>query len=181
MLLGTFPNARFFSVTVYDSHSAETSAATDNAIPPLNTSMINPFLPTNTYVPNQLYGMTIGFGGPVPTAVSPGCSTTDTTIDSNFLDASQIHQGISWNGYTGLPQGFPVHLTGASIGGSIIVRSYDDLSSEPPPVVILRDLSTGCAVPLSQTKDILTTDLNKGGQWGGRRADTSSRSVCLRH
>jgi hypothetical protein len=173
VLTGTYPNARFFSVTVYDSHSAETAAMTDSVMPPLNSSMINPFRPNTSFVPNQQYGMTIGFGAPPPVNVSPGCSTSDTTIDSNFLDASQIHQGISWNGYPGLPQGFPVHLTGASVGGSIIVRSYYDISQEPSPSVIVRDLSTGCAVPLKNTDNIITTDVKKGGSWG----DTAQTSA----
>ena len=165
VLTGTYPNARFFSVTVYDSHLAETSGAIDSAIAPLNASMVNPFLPNTSFVANQQYGITIGFGGPIPVSVSPGCSTSDTTIDKNFLDASQIHQGLSWNGYPGLPQNFPVHLTGASVGGQIIVRSYEDLSSEAPPTVMVRDLSTGCALPLKDAKDIITTNLHPGGGW----------------
>jgi hypothetical protein len=52
------------------------------------------------------------------------------------------------------------------VGGNIIVRSYDDISSEASPVVIVRDLSTGCALPLKDAKDIITTDIQKGGQWG---------------
>ncbi len=173
ILTGTFANARFFSVTVYDSHLAETSGMLDQAIQPLNHSMENPFLPGVSYKANQQYGITVGFGGPVPASPNAGCSTADTTIDANFLDASQIHQGLSWNGYPGLPPGFPVHLTGPSSGGQIIIRSYFDLTNEPDPVVIVRDLTTGCGVPLKDAKNIVTTNLRAGGQWGDQ-AQTSA-------
>lgn len=164
VVAGTFPNSRFFSVTVYDSHAAETSGFIDNQILPLDRSMVNPLLPNVGFIPNQLYGITVGFGGPVPASVSPGCSTSGSTIDQNFLDASQIHQGLTWNGYPGLPSGFPVHLTGLSSGGQIIIRSYDDISDEPAPIVIVRDLATGCGVPLNIAKNIVTV-YPAGGLW----------------
>lgn len=166
VITGTYPNARFFSIAVYDGHGVQTAGLFDNQIPPLKSSMSNPFLLNATYTPNQLYGATIGWGSPLPTTVSPGCSTSGTTIDQNFLDASQIHQGLSWNGYPGLPANFPVHMTGPNPGGYVIVRSYYDISLEPPPVLIVRNLTTGCAVPVRDTNGIITNDPFKGNNWG---------------
>ncbi len=164
VLLGTFPNARFFSVTVYDEHAAVTANVLDVGLLPLNGSMFNPFLTSAPYEPNQQYGATIGFGGGPVTSVQAGCSTSDTTIDQNFLDASQIHQGITWNGYPDLPKNFPVHQTGANDAGAVIVRSYYDISTESQPVLIVRQLSNGCALPLSKANGIITT-LPTGGKW----------------
>ncbi len=164
VLLGSYPNSRFFSVTVYDSHAAVTSNMIDTQILPLNGSMFNPFLTSAPYQANQQYGLTIGFGGGGLGPITAGCNTSDTTIDQNFLDASQIHPGITWNGYPGLPQGFPVHQTGANDAGAVIVRSYYDLLTEPPTVMIVRQLSNGCALPLKDAKNIITT-LSSGADW----------------
>ena len=164
VLLGSYPNSRFFSVTVYDSHAAVTSNTIDTQILPLTGSMFNPFLSTAPYQSNQQYGITIGLGGGSLGNITAGCNTSDTTIDQNFLDASQIHQGITWNGYSGLPEGFPVHQTGANDAGAVIVRSYYDLLNEPPTVLIVRQLSDGCAVPVKNVSDIITTD-QSGANW----------------
>ena len=172
ILLGTFPNARFFSVTAYDSHSVSNAGMIDSDVLPLTASMTNPLLPGATFVPNQLYGITIGYGGKLTPNVTPGCSTNGTTIAQNFLDASQIHQGLSWNGYPGLPKNFPVHLTGVSSGGSLFVRSYLDISSEAAPVVIIRDLSTGCAVPLSDTKGLISAS-SGNNPWNDPQQESS--------
>ncbi len=163
VLTGTYPNARFFSITAYDEHAAIVSTINDIQIPPLNGSMYNPFLSSAPYQAQQ-YGVTIGFGGGVPVNVAPGCSTSDTTIDQTFLDASQIHQGLTWLGYPDLPEGFPAHQTGANSAGSLIVRSYVDISAESPPVLIVRQLSNGCAVLLNQISNIVT-DQTIGQTW----------------
>jgi hypothetical protein len=145
VVLGTFPNARFLSATVYDDHLAITSLMIDNAILPLSSGMTNPFEIGAVYQPGSTYGLTVSFGGQVGT-VAPGCSTSDTTIDQNVLDASQIHSGLTWLGYPDLPAGFPVHETGANDAGLITIRKYVDISNSPAEVVIVRQLSNGCAI-----------------------------------
>ena len=152
VLIGTYPNARFLSATVYDSHMAITSSVIDQNILPLNSSMANPFLVGAAYAPNQQYGITIGMGGSLTATPSPGCSASDTTIDQNFLDASQIHQGLTWNNDPAVflpPYNFPVqHQTGANSSGILMVRKYLALAgSSYPEAVIVRSVATGCAIP----------------------------------
>jgi len=145
IVLGQFPNARFMSATVNDDHLAVTSRLFDYQILPLSPGMVNPFEIGALFQPGSTYGLTVSFGGQLG-AVAQGCETSDTTIDQNFLDASQIHSGLTWLGYPNLPPGFPVHETGANAAGSIIIRRYVDISNYPPAVVIVRQLSNGCAI-----------------------------------
>jgi len=166
VVTGAFPNSRFFAATVYDAHSAVTGSLLDNQILPLTSSMTNPYIPGSTYQPGQQYALTVGFGGGPPLSVDPGCSTPGTT-DQNFIDASQIHKGITWTGYPNLPPGFPPHQTGANTAGAIIVRAYVNTSTQPPPGVIVRQLSNGCALPAAQaiSQSILTTTPSIGNSW----------------
>lgn len=167
VLTGAYPNARFFSVEVYDSHSVSVAALLDSQIVPLNSSFSDPFAPGASYVAGQQYGIRIGLGGVPPQTPSPGCSTAGSNLDSNFADASQIHQGLTWSSYSPLPDGFPTHQTGLSSGGSIMVRYYAPFGTQTVPAVIVRDLSTGCAVPLAQVSglSVVTTNKTTGPAW----------------
>ena len=146
IVMGTFPNARLLSATVYDTHTAITSIKNDQALLPLTSSMVNPLLPGNHYVPNQQYGIKVSLGGGAPQTVSPGCSVSETNIEANTLDASMIHSGLSWTGYPGLPPGFPPHITGPNSGGQMVIRKYVDISESPTETVIVRSLTNGCAI-----------------------------------
>jgi len=148
IVFGTFPNARFLSATVYDTHTAITSQMLDQQFMPLTSSMVNPFAVGAQFVPNQQYAFRISFGGGLPVQERPGCGTS--TFNLNALDASMIHSGLTWTGYPGLPPNFPAHITGPNSGGSFLIRRYVDISHPPVESVILRDLATGCAVPAAQ-------------------------------
>ena len=153
IVLGTFPNARFMSASVYDDHVVAVGDLKDSAILPL-TGQINPFLPGATYKPNQMYGVTVSLGGGQPVMVSPGCATP-SSVDQNLLDASQIHQGTTWAGYPNLPPGFPAHETGANAAGSFYVRKYVDIDSPPlSEYVMVRSLANGCAIPIQQAEQM---------------------------
>jgi streptogramin lyase len=153
IVLGTFPNARFMSASVYDDHLLVVGDLKDSAILPL-TGQINPFLPGATYKPNQMYGLTVSFGGGQPVMVSPGCATP-SMVGQNLLDASQIHQGVTWAGYPNLPPGFPAHETGANAAGAFYVRKYVDIDSPPlSESVIVRSLANGCAIPIQQAEQM---------------------------
>jgi hypothetical protein len=162
IVLGTFPNARFMSVSLYDGHSTLLASLNDYQLPPLSSSMINPYVPGNTYTTGQMYGLTVSFGGGPVQTVAPGCSTSSSNIGLNVFNAAEIHQGFSWNGAPGLPAGFPAHESGANTGGTIMVREYMGISTEPAPVVIVRQLSNGCALPLAQAEsmNIISTTQN---------------------
>ena len=166
VVLGPFPNARFLSATVYDDHLAVTSRLLDYQIMPLSTGMINPFEAGAVYQPGSTYGLTVSFGGQVA-SVAPGCSTSDTTIDQNFLDASQIHQGLTWLGYPNLPANFPVHETGANAAGLITIRRYLDISNAQSAVVIVRQLSNGCAITAHDAvkQNIVSVNQKPSSSW----------------
>jgi hypothetical protein len=154
VVLGTFPNARFMSVSLYDGHSTLLSALFDYQIPPLSNSMTNPYVTGATYTSGQMYGLTVSFGGGPPKTVAAGCSTSSSNVGENVLDATQLHQGFSWNGAPGLPAGFPVHQSGPNIGGTMMIREYMGISTEAAPVVIVRQLTNGCALPLAQAESM---------------------------
>ena len=147
IILDEYPNTRFMSATTYDDHVVIVGQMVDNQILPLTNTMINPLLPGVAYVPNQQYGITVNLGAGAPLTVTPGCSTADTTIDQNVMDASMIHSGLTWKGYPGLPVGFPPHETGANKGGVLEIRKYVDITTPPTTaVVIVRQMSDGCAL-----------------------------------
>jgi hypothetical protein len=150
VVLGTFPNARFMSATLYDEHATPVGEILDYQMPPLGGSMINPFLPGAEYQPDQMYGFTVTFGGNLTSSPSPGCSASGSAINETVLNATEIHSGLTWTGYPDLPPGFPPHQTGANSGGTVNIRKYVGISTEAAPVVIVRQLSNGCALPVAQ-------------------------------
>ncbi len=159
-----FPSARFLSVTVYDQHAVNTSELLDVNILPQNSTMTNPFQIGVPYQPNQFYGVSVSLGGGVPTTPAAGCSTADTTIDQNLLDASQIHSGLTWTGWPDLPANFPPHLTGANSAGSLMVRKYAIMSDTGVAGVFVRQLSDGCAITAAAAaaQGIVTTNSATG-------------------
>ena len=52
VVIGTFPNSRFMSATVYDYHLSSIGFIVDQNIPPLVSTMINPFVAGNTFRAN---------------------------------------------------------------------------------------------------------------------------------
>ena len=155
VVFGIYPNARFLSATIYDDHLAVTSSMTDAQILPLTSKLVNPMLPGATFTPGQYYGLTVSFGGGQPQNVAAGCGTSSTTSDQNLLDASQIHQGLSWTGYPGLPANFPAHETGPNAAGIVMIRKYLDIDSPTiSETIIVRSLSNGCAITSQQAQQL---------------------------
>lgn len=151
IILGTFPNSRFMSATAYDDHLLIVGQLIDNQILPLTSSMVNPLLPGATFVPNQQYGITVNLGAGAPVSITPGCATSPTTtIDQNVMDASMIHLGQNWDGLPNLPAGFPLHENGPNKAGVLEVRKYVDISTPSDAVVIVRQMSDGCALSAAQ-------------------------------
>jgi hypothetical protein len=168
VVLGTFPNSRFMSATLYDSHLTTTPGnyLFDYQFPPLFAGMTNPFTPGTPFTSHQMYGFTVSFGGSLGN-VAPGCGTT-STFGQTVFNATQIHSGYSWNDaiYPPPPAPFPVHISGPNSGGVVQIRDYVDYGYEhagtfpKPAAVIVRQLSNGCAITAQQA----TTKNNPTGQ-----------------
>ena len=158
IVIGEYPKARYLSITLDDSHFTTLNWFRDLNIKPLSPSYTNPFVPGSQYKEDQIYAVTVQFGGtqPAPANISPGCSLGGVNIHANTLDATRRHAGSSWNGVPGLPPGFPPHDdTGPNKGGMLTVRQYmsgpeGGVVRVAAPIAIARDLRTGCAAPFSK-------------------------------
>ena len=162
VIVGTFPNARYFSVTSNDMHYSNAQHLADFTIDPADThydpSWVNPFAPGETYIAGQWYLIPVSLGA-IPATGSPTsrvCSINPYEGD-NLLDATQRHYSMDWNT---LVQGSesaappstahvvdnPAHTAG-NTAGDVLIRNYLPLSPDdvPAPYVILRDVATGCA------------------------------------
>jgi hypothetical protein len=156
LMVGDFPQSRYLNVAADDSHLFTQVSFHDSQLVPLSSSYINPFQPGAKYQPNQLYAVALQFGGTQPTNIQAGCGFGGLNFYANAIDGTKRHPGVSWNGSPLVYPGFPAHDdTGPNIGGMMTVRQY--LNQTPTggfgglatPVAIVRDLSTGCAVPLA--------------------------------
>jgi hypothetical protein len=178
VILGDFPNARYFSISFYDNHSAITQSITDVNLVPLTSSDINPFQPGAPFVSGQRYGAAIHLGG-TPGTEQHGCTMTGYNVESNVLDGTQRHPYDNWNlDAAFLQQGtYPLHDVDTSThsnpntSGAIMIRSYLDLtapSDTTQPHVIVRDVASGCAYPadyVMNTMSVITTDSTTGDTW----------------
>ena len=167
IIVGNFPNARFFSVATYDDHSLTGQSILDTNIQPLTSSYVNPYQPGVPYAPGQQYAVPLNFGG-TPGQQQTGCLTSAYNVDVNALDATQRHQGQNWNTDSGFFQqtpGAPLHEidtpqhTNPTPTGYTIVRAYVDGSLSDPttaPSVIVRDVASGCAYPAAYVQQSLS-------------------------
>jgi len=156
ILVGDFPQSRYLNIGVDDSHMFTLQSFHDAQLTPLASYYVNPFLPGVTYQPNQLYAVSVQFGGAQPNQIQPGCSFGGLNFEANVVDATKRHPGVSWNGNPLVPANFPPHDdVGPNIGGMVTIRQYMNVTSSDgygilsTPAAIVRDLSTGCAVPVA--------------------------------
>ncbi|MFN7997558.1 MAG: hypothetical protein U0Q18_28325 [Bryobacteraceae bacterium] len=175
VLIGVFPNARYFSVTVYDEHSATAQWITDVNIVPLTSQFKNPFLQGASFAGGQQFAIPITFGG-TPGNIEQGCSTDAYNTAPNTLDATQRHAGMNWNTDAAFFQAHPTfdnHVvdtpthTRPNKGGALMVRSYLDISPSgyaTNPHLILRDVASGCAYPADYAMNTLNV-LSTTGKW----------------
>jgi hypothetical protein len=167
LLIGDFPQSRYLNIAFDDSHLFTQQSFHDSQLIPLSSSYVNPFVPGQTYVPNQLYSVALQFGGTQPANIQAGCAyAAGQNFYANVVDGTQRHPPtvmvdgypakVSWTGSPLVYPGFPPHDdAGPNAGGMVTVRQY--LNETPTggvgglatPVAIVRDLSTGCAVPLT--------------------------------
>ena len=178
IILGQYPNARYFSISLYDDHSAFTQNIGDVGMVPLTSSDSNPYEPGVAFVSGQRYGVALHLGG-TPGNLQTGCMMTGYNVESNVMDGTQRHPFMNWNLDTAfMSQGiYPDHVvdtpghTNPNTSGAIIIRSYLDLtasSSSTQPHIIVRDVASGCAYPAAYIKslgNIVTTDATDGNTW----------------
>ncbi len=179
IILGTFPNARAFSITAYDEHSAISEYILDTNIVPLTARYTNPYLPGTAFLGGQQFAVPVGFGG-TPGTIQTGCNMNGFSVAANKLNATRRHQGMDWNSDTGLfgvyPQ-FALHVvdtpqhTNPNTAGAILIRTYLDITHPDRPTspqVIVRDVASGCAYPAAyalNTLQIITNHVVTGNSW----------------
>jgi hypothetical protein len=179
ILIGTFPNTRYFSVSLNDSHSALSESLLDQNIAPLTSQYVNPYQPGVPYVDGQQYAVPITFGG-TPGTLEPGCMMTAYNVVPNGMDATRRHPGMDWNNDSGFLQQYPdipAHVvdtpqhTNPNTAGVLMIRAYvDDTPSSyaTNPHVIVRDTASGCAYPAAYALDtlqIVAQSASVGSAW----------------
>ncbi|MFN7992524.1 MAG: hypothetical protein U0Q18_02940 [Bryobacteraceae bacterium] len=179
IVLGAFPQARYFSAALNDEHLAVTQSLLDVNIAPLNSRYVNPFMPGVPYATGQRYALAIDFGG-IPGALQKGCRMDGFTVDANRLDATLRHSGMNWNDDSDFFNKYPnapqhtvdtVAHTNPNNAGAILLRSYLDITPVDPttnPYVVVRDTASGCALPAAyalNTLQIVTNKSATGDSW----------------
>ena len=182
IVLGQFPNSRYFSISLYDNHAALIGNLTDVNIVPLTTKDINPSEPGVAFVNNQHFGAAIHLGG-TPGTIEKGCMMTGYNVENNALDGTLRHPYMNWNLDTPFlqPGNYPLHEvdtpqhSNPNKAGSMIIRSYLDLtpaSATTLPHVIVRDIASGCAYPaayVTGTMNVVTNDSATGDTWNNQQ------------
>ena len=179
ILVGTFPNARYYSVTLYDEHDAVAQTLLDTNIVPLTSQYTNPFQPGVVFSSGQQFAVPINFGG-TPGQLETGCMMTGFNVDVNALDGTQRHAGMNWNSDAGVfaqIANFPDHIvdtpnhTVPNKGGIVMIRAYLDSTPrgyDTNPHIIVRDMASGCAYPAAyalNTLQIVAVGSTAGGVW----------------
>ena len=178
IILGQFPNSRYFSISLYDDHSAITQNITDNNIVPLTSGDMNPYEPGVAFVNGQRYGVAIHLGG-TPGKLETGCMMNGYNVESNSMDGTERHPFINWNLDKAFLQlgTYPLHQVDTAThsnpnqAGVVIIRSYLDLTPATAttlPHVIVRDVASGCAYPaayINSLGNIVSTNSTTGNTW----------------
>ena len=179
IILGTFPNSRYFSVSLYDAHSAPSESIEDANIVPLTSQFINPYEPGAVFVGGQQFAVPVNFGG-TPGTLETGCMMNGYNVNQNALDATQRHPGMDWNSDSGVFQEYPSFVdhivdtpqhTNPNTAGAVLIRAYLDLTAvsyNTSPHIIVRDVASGCAYPAAYALDtlqIVTDNTTTGTGW----------------
>lgn len=179
IILGSFPNSRYFSITAYDAHGAITQSLLDTDVMPLNSTFTNPYQPGTAFVAGQKYGALVDLGG-TPGTIETGCGMSGFNIEVNKLDAAERHHGMNWNTDPGIFKRFltfPPHIvdtsqhTNPNTAGVLMIRNYLDLTpvnSQTTPYVIVRDVASGCAYPSAYVLNnlqVVVTNSTTGNTW----------------
>jgi hypothetical protein len=164
LLLGEYPRARHFSITLYDEHGAIIDTLHDAQIKPFKPSDQNPFVPGSPAgVEDMLYVVRVRLGEGFAESPIPGCGFPDGDTTSNVLDGRLRHTGGSR--YSPAQSGFSATLPDGRViehddttpnkGVYLVVRRYlEDESGgtgaydRTTPLVYFRNSLNGCAFDL---------------------------------
>ncbi|MFN7998160.1 MAG: hypothetical protein U0Q18_31355 [Bryobacteraceae bacterium] len=176
IVLGTFPNSRYFAVTAYDEHSAISQSISDVNIVPLTGQDTNPYLVGSPFSVGQRYAVPIELGGILGNQET-GCMMQGYNVAANKLDATLRHGGMDWNSDSDYFRKFPtapLHVvdtpehTNPNRAGTLMLRSYLDITPGGyDPVIIVRDVASGCAYPATYVQQVLQilTRTATGNSW----------------
>lgn len=179
VVLGQFPNSRYFSIGLYDNHSAITEDLSDVQIVPLSSSDINPYQPGVAFVSGQRYGLEIKLGG-TPGTLEKGCMMTGYNVESNVMDGTLRHPFNNWNLNASFFHQSPSPVlhevdtpqhSSPNTAGAILIRSYLSLTvptAATQPHVIVRDVASGCAYPAAyvmSTMNVVSNNATTGNAW----------------
>jgi len=138
IVVGAFPDVRYFSVTDNDMHYAATQHLADADIDPVGVpgnSYSNPFTPGIQYNGDQKYLVPVSLGYVPSSTTVTGCGITPFEED-NLLDATQRHLSMDWNTNVQGKSPTVAHVvdtpehtagpnnSGPNTAGSIMVRNY---------------------------------------------------------
>lgn len=178
IIVGAFPNARYFSIAIYDEHTALSQSIRDAAMLPLTSAYVNPYRPGRAFVDGQRYAVAIDFGAGTSATPQNGCRINGFNV--NRLDATRRHPSMDWNPDAGFFNAYPnfaLHVvdtpqhTSPNTAGAFLIRSYLDItpsSNSTNPYAIVRDVASGCAYPSAyalNTLQIVTNDKTTGDSW----------------
>ena len=176
ILVGTFPDARYFSITDNDMHYTATQHLADFEIDPVaapGSAGSNPFVPGSSgqspaYTGTQQYLVPVSLGySPKPSNVISGCGINAAEGD-NVLDATQRHLSIDWNTTVegpGVSSGLDTHVVDTpshgnpNTAGSLIVRSYlapPDTCTGTPGVNLVCSQPNPPPAPFIIVRDVAT-------------------------
>lgn len=172
LIVGEFPRARYFSLTLYDDHGAIIDVLHDHELEPLVAGQQNPYRPGGPAGQEDiLYAVTVRLGPNLATQPLTQCGFDGTDVHRNLMDARVHHTAGSF--YSCQQSGFSAVVTGGNVthddnpgnnvGGTIMIRTYMNEGPGPgstfdmtTPVVWLRQSSTGCSFPLTTAGQFLT-------------------------
>lgn len=160
LIVGEYPRARYFAITVYDDHSAIIDTKHDAQIAPLKPAQGNPFAPGGPANSDDiLYAIRVQLGAQLVQTPQAGCQLDGVDL-SNVMDARFRHS--AGTRYSSDQVGFTTTIENGSVvthddstgneGVWVVIRTY--LTEEDgntgafnltTPLVFLRNSTTGCA------------------------------------
>ena len=165
LIVGEYPRARFFSITLYDDHGAVIATLHDSQINPLRPStQVNPYRPGGPAgAEDILYAVRVRLGDGLVTTPAAGCGfPTDFDAASNLLDGRFRHTAGTryspdMSNFTATSPDGTVTVAhddaSANKSVAIVVRRYlEDKSGGTGafdltrPVVFVRNTTSGCAL-----------------------------------